>query len=378
MKKIIKISCADSSRSRADNSNPMIFKFLPNKKNIWRDCEFFWNDESINKADYWVIIGDVDLDEEACEVSKDNVILMTGEPQSIKRYDVYEGFTNQFGRIYTSHQDFKHPKTFPCRPPINWWIDAGSPIKSPEEFQQWQGEGLSYDDFKNLNEVSKQKLLSVFCSDKTFTEGHKARFNFCQKLKNHFGDQIDWFGNGVRPIDNKWDGIAPYKYHIVLENFNNPDYWTEKLIDPLMVLTYPIYFGAINIDEYFPNQITEIDIKYPRFAIAKIEKLIAENAYEKRSQQLLQMRNLVMDEYNLFNLIYKITLSDQTSSNKNSPQLIKIKKEKFFILQTSLSLTKSRKNLARRIRDSIAKKIRKTENLFIDYFLLIKLKLKKI
>jgi hypothetical protein len=143
-----------------------------------------------------------------------------------------------------------------------------------------------------------------------------------------------------------------------------------------MVLTYPIYSGSNNINEYFlQNNISTIDIKYPKTAIAKIKKLIADNSYEKSLDQLLQMRDLVMDEYNMFNLIHKITKKDQESGlNIDKKQLIKIRKEKFFILQTSSSVTKSRKNLIQRIKNSLNKKVRKIKNYFIDYLLLIKFK----
>ena len=377
MKKIIKISCCDTTKARMDGSNPMIFKFLPNKKNIWQNCEFFWNDASVKKADYWVIIGDVFLDEEECEVDKNNVIFMTGEPQSIKRYDASAEFVNQFGRIFTSHEDFKHPQVFPCRPPINWWIDEGSPIKSESEFESWQANGLGYDDFKNLHEIKKDKLLSVFCSAKVFTEGHRMRFNFCQKLKKHFGDKIDWFGAGVNPIQNKYDGIASYKYTIVLENFNSPNYVTEKLLDPYMVLTYPIYCGATNISEYFSDQqVTEIDIKYPKTAIAKIESLIEKDRYEKSLPKLVEARDLVMDKYNLFNLIYEIAKEDEnkgkTFLSKNS---VKIKKEQFFLLQNDYSSKRMRKNIVVRVKNSLVKKLKKIQNFLTDYFLLIKFKI---
>ena len=76
-----------------------------------------------------------------------------------------------------------------------------------------------------------------------------------------------------------------------------------------------------------------------------------------------------------FNLIHKITKKDQESGlNIDKKQLIKIRKEKFFILQTSSSVTKSRKNLIQRIKNSLNKKVRKIKNYFIDYLLLIKFK----
>ncbi len=370
--KIVKISCADSTRSWSDHRNPMIFKFLPQQNNMWRDCRFFWNDSTITKADFWVIIGDVDLDQEFCEVDRRNIILMTTEPQSIKRYDVSADFIMQFGRVFSSQSHLKHPLVFPCKPPINWWIDGGNPIKSVEEFQKWQGDGLSYNDFKSLHKVNKEKLLSVFCSNKTFTEGHKARFNFCLKLKNHFKDKLDWFGNGIQPVESKWHGIAPYKYHIALENSNSSDYWTEKLMDPLMVMTHPIYYGATNIDKYFStNHLTVIDIKYPRLAISKIEKLISENFYEKNLTKLIEARDLVMDKYNLFNLIAEIV---EVSQNFCSTELITIRKEKFFLLQTSITERKLKRNFFSKILRSTLKRINVSKNFLIDFLLIIKLK----
>ncbi len=378
-KKIIKISCAGSTTAWSDHRNPLIFKFLPDRENLWKNCQFFWNDLSIKKADYWIIIGDIDVDFEECEVDPKNIILMTGEPPSIKRYDVSAEFVNQFGRIFTSQSDTKHPQVFPCRPPLNWWIDAGSPIKSKAEFEAWKGEGLSYDEFKNLREIKKSKLLSVFCSNKIFTKGHKLRFNFCQKLKNHFKDKIDWFGAGVNPISSKWDGIAPYKYHVALENSIGKNYWTEKLFDPLMVLSHPFYCGAPNIGESFSDQqISTIDIRYPKTAIAKIEKIIAENFYEKNFAELLKARDLAMDKYNFFNIISDIVEDDEkTRSGKGKTSLIKIKKEQFFLLQTSDVKTRLRKNLLQRIVKSLSKKFTQICGIFIDNLLLIKFKITK-
>jgi len=375
--KIVKISCEGSTTAWPDHRNPMIFKFLPGRGNIWKNCQFFWNDKSITKADYWVVIGDVDLEEEYCDVPRCNVILMTGEPPSIKRYDDSKEFAEQFGRVFTSQHDFKYSKVFPCRPPLNWWVDSGSPIKSHEEFDRWQGDGLSYDEFKKLTEVKKNKLLSVFCSSKVFTEGHKARFNFCKKLKEHFKDKIDWFGNGVRPLESKWDGIAPYKYHVSLENSNGPDYWTEKLMDPLLTLTHPIYCGASNIEKYFSkNQITVIDVKYPQLAIAKIERLISDNFYEKNLQNAIQARDLAMDKYNLFNLIAEIVDSDEKLHQPKSG-LIKIKKERFFLSQNYLVGIKNRRGFIERVARSIKKKIVSVENSLTDHFLTLKFKLNK-
>jgi len=51
--------------------------------------------------------------------------------------------------------------------------------------------GKSYDELNSEILPTKTKLLSVVSSNKAFTEGHRKRVEFVQKLKNHFGDQLD-------------------------------------------------------------------------------------------------------------------------------------------------------------------------------------------
>ena len=47
------------------------------------------------------------------------------------------------------------------------------------------------------------------------------------------------------------DGLKDYAFSIVVEN--NPDWFTEKLIDCFACGTIPIYWGKLNIDKYFDD-----------------------------------------------------------------------------------------------------------------------------
>src|SRR5262249_27327408 len=111
-----------------------------------------------------------------------------------------------------------------------------------------------YDLLKSVRAGPKTKLLSVISSDKAFTEEHKKRLEFVGSLKDIFGDEIDFFGRGKEPIEDKWDAIAPYKYHVVLENGEYRDYWTEKIADCYLAWTYPFYAGCPNLGKYFPPE----------------------------------------------------------------------------------------------------------------------------
>lgn len=369
----IKISCSDTSLPNGD-TNPMINKFLPNWSNLWKNCQFYWNDDAIQEADYWIIIGNINNDQESCLCPPENVIFMALEPPSITRYDRIADFINQFYRVYLSHENVKHLRAYKCKPALNWWVDAGHPIKTGEEFNNWRGSGLGYDDFKKIQKYNKTKLISVFCSDKIFSPGHKARYNFCKKAKEHFKDRLDWFGSGINEIESKWDGIAPYQYHITIENSRFPDYWTEKLADCYMAGTYPIYSGAPNINEYFDQgSLTTIDIRYPKLSLAIIEKLIAENTYEKSQKKILQARDLVMDKYNLFNTIAEIVIKD--NGKYCHKQLVKLKNwDHYAAINPQIFITKKRSFIAK-ISRSIAKKFNKLKLWIVDNLLLIKFKL---
>ena len=65
------------------------------------------------------------------------------------------------------------------------------------------------------------------------------------------GIDADVIGRGYNSFEKKSDGLAPYRYSIVIENVRESSYFTEKLIDAFLTETVPIYWGAPNIGEFF-------------------------------------------------------------------------------------------------------------------------------
>ncbi|MDD4900401.1 MAG: glycosyltransferase family 10, partial [Candidatus Omnitrophica bacterium] len=160
---------------------------------------------------------------------------------------------------------------------------------------------MGYDCLKAIKEYKKDKLISVVSSSKAFTKGHCLRLDFVRKLKEYFGERIDVFGRGIRDFEDKWDVVAPYKYHIVLENNSAPDYWTEKLSDAFLGCSYPLYYGCTNIKDYFPEgSFTCIDMNDADWAIKKIESCINGQVYERSIGKLLEAKSLILDKYNFF------------------------------------------------------------------------------
>ncbi len=98
----------------------------------------------------------------------------------------------------------------------------------------------------------KEKLISLICSKKNWTSGHKLR----HKVKPNLGEkyQIDFWGREYREFENQIEPLKNYYFSISISNSRAKNYFTEKLIDCFLVGTFPIYWGAPNIGEYFNRE----------------------------------------------------------------------------------------------------------------------------
>jgi len=282
--------------STAYGGKPFI-KQAPHLVPEWKNCIFHIN-EDVSECDFWVVYGGLGKEEKTI-CPKENTIFITNEPPSVKKYK--KEFTDQFGAIITCHKNIKHPNVIHAQQVLPWWVGH----KLHSDFKDGPIEYFkTYDELKTIQAVPKSKVLSVIASNKKFTSGHRKRYDFVQKLKAHFGDKIDVFGTGEREIEDKWDAIAPYKYTIVIENSSLNDYWTEKLSDAFLGLSYPIYSGCPNIHDYFsPESLTSIDCSRPSEAIAKIEKVIQDDTYEKELPSLYEAKSLILDKYQIFPML---------------------------------------------------------------------------
>ena len=72
------------------------------------------------------------------------------------------------------------------------------------------------------------------------------RLQFVERLQKILGEDLAWGGHGVAATETKWEGIAPFRFHLSLENQSRPFVITEKLLDPMLAYSVPIYWGAPN------------------------------------------------------------------------------------------------------------------------------------
>lgn len=93
----------------------------------------------------------------------------------------------------------------------------------------------------------KTKNISMIASFKKDTMGHKLRHSIIDSL----GGNFDVMGNGYKQFENKVDGLADYKFSVVIENERTRGFFTEKIIDCFATGTIPIYWGDPAITDIF-------------------------------------------------------------------------------------------------------------------------------
>lgn len=93
----------------------------------------------------------------------------------------------------------------------------------------------------------KSKAFSTITSSKTMCAGHQLR----QILSKQIEGSADCFGSFFNnPITTSWEGIAPYRFHLVIENSAEPNYFTEKLLNCFSCETIPVYWGCTNLAKF--------------------------------------------------------------------------------------------------------------------------------
>jgi hypothetical protein len=110
--------------------------------------------------------------------------------------------------------------------------------------------------------VKKHNLMSIMISQKMNAPGHIYRHQLVQEiLKTNL--PIDIYGRGcsfyslldprIKGVFEEKEPYADYQFHICVENFQTSYYYSEKIINPLLCNSTPIYWGCKNIDDSFPN-----------------------------------------------------------------------------------------------------------------------------
>ncbi|MBO27586.1 MAG: hypothetical protein CML61_02310 [Rhodobacteraceae bacterium] len=98
-------------------------------------------------------------------------------------------------------------------------------------------------------DTTKSRRMSLIASAKRDHVGHRLRHDIVTRIQSEQLD-VDVLGRGYAPFDSKADGLAPYRFSVIIENVRERNYFTEKLVDAILCETVPIYWGCPNIGDF--------------------------------------------------------------------------------------------------------------------------------
>lgn len=275
---------------------------FPGKDTVWGDCQFLLD---CDERDYdWLVVFSefppVELErfsmwEEVLACTRERTIFITNEPASVKNYGT--AYLAQFGWVITTQERelIRHPNAIFRQSGYRWFYGAAcKPM-------------MDYDAIAAHVPLEKTQTISTVCSAKRQKHTlHATRYDFTWRLKEDL-PELEIFGRGVRPVDDKSEALDGFKYHIVVENHVGPDHWSEKLSDAYLGLSLPFYHGCPNASDYFPEgSFIPIDINDYEASLAIIRDAIAAGEYEKRLPDLLEARRRVMEEHQVFPMVARI------------------------------------------------------------------------
>lgn len=302
----IKVSSGSSDLSS------LLLRQTPKSSGEWKGNQFYVN-QHVDNCDWWFILhaGSLRKTEIAiCDPS--HVVFISMEPPD---WGCPNHFYSQFSHLVSCDPRSTHQRRISANG-ITWW--AGIKVKFEDGHSFSARFDHDYDSFSSLPLPPKKDKISVITSANRAFPGHRKRLAFLERLRSHpISKFIDFFGGHSNPVEDKLDALIGYKYHLSLENSVASDYWTEKFSDPLLAWSLPIYHGCPNIQKYFPpDSCIPVDIDNFDATVEVIHSAILENKYTSCLPGISSARKLVLNEYNIFQLMASIADAPASSYEK--------------------------------------------------------------
>ncbi len=227
---------------------------------------------------------------------KENTILVTSEPPTIKIYT--RPYVSQFAYVLSTH--------LPCYLPHRNRVHAPGCLL-------WMAD-YDFSAMRALPEFEKTKLISTVCSAKQQKHTlHNDRYRATRYIAERM-PEMDWYGRGVRELAKKYDALSPYKYHLAAENYVGAHHWTDKISDPILGLCLTFYAGDPRLDEEFPAEsFIPVPLDDHEATLTIMREAIRNNEYEKRLPALREARRLLVQKYNLFSQVARLVTEESAA-----------------------------------------------------------------
>ncbi len=198
-------------------------------------------------------------------------------------------------RVYGPDDRATHPITLP----VTWSMHHG--------IEDWKRAEPNHD-----------RPISLACvtSGKTFWKGHRDRLGFIELLRNSgvemelFGGSIDSVLSPRGPVQCKSNILRAARFTLAIENSaDNDRYVTEKLWDPLLCWSLPIYYGSRAADALIPSEafvrIPSLDAR----GVEVVRETIADPSIrEARLSAIREAREKILGEHRLIEWMNRAAL----------------------------------------------------------------------
>jgi len=185
---------------------------------------------------------------------------------------------------------------------------------------------LSYDELMALPCPPKPKRLSCIISKKEKMPGHQLRLKFLKQYMKRY--RLDLYGSIIKlatfkkralgTVEDKADAHRDYKYALSMENCVHKNLFTEKFADPLLLWAVPLYWGCPNIHDFFPEgSVVPFDVRNKTEA-KRLNVVVESDFHTSNIKAIAEARQLLLNEYNYWNLIAQIINEGKVTWTKRS------------------------------------------------------------
>lgn len=168
----------------------------------------------------------------------------------------------------------------------------------------------------NGERIKKTHLFSAVTSELAGLPGHESRLKFLYTLSHSLKDNIDIFGwkidgeyfkllhhyNGY--LEDKFNGLWNYKYHFSCENSFEKNYFTEKILDPIISETFCFYDGCPNIFDFIDDRAFQlIDVNNIESSVETIFRKINDEGFETQLKYIRREKKRILTDFHPFKFI---------------------------------------------------------------------------
>jgi len=179
-----------------------------------------------------------------------NTIFVASEPPEIREYNL--ATLSSYRSVLAPGFDYLRelPNFFQIDSVAPWWVGANA------------GGQTHYEELDSCISLSRALLetgftpardvISVIVSSKPKTPLQQQRLRLVEFLQSRL-PALEVCGEGTNPVGDKADILKASKYHLAVENSLHPNYWTEKLTDPVLMDNVVFYGGHASYRNKFDS-----------------------------------------------------------------------------------------------------------------------------